>query len=267
MTAGTAHFPAVLGGPSAFEPMDAAFDYLLRRGWRVLPLYVVAMAPFSAVMLLVIDSISSEHRSALPASCALLTAATLWRWAWLVAVQRRAQEDVRGEPPLPLRRRLLTILVVRLFSNSAMTWGGILLVPAFFGFFLGGMAAPMALEHDRRAWPLIRSTLGWIGAAAGRLGRVSLILGVLILLMTIGVAVLQALMVGTLLSSLLGLDVEDLKLTMGGSSWTLCVLYLLYLLYDLYWTVLSVMLYYDLQARRLGTDLRARIRALEQTDT
>jgi len=46
----------------ALQPADAAIEYLRRYCIQILPVYVVAMAPFSVVMFLLIDAISALHR-------------------------------------------------------------------------------------------------------------------------------------------------------------------------------------------------------------
>src|SRR6266850_5500193 len=85
---------------SSLHSLDAAWEYLRNHGSRVFLGYLVAMLPFSAAILYIIDIVSSQSRSSLANGCMLLTAATGWRWLWLSRVQRRVQEDLKGEPPL-----------------------------------------------------------------------------------------------------------------------------------------------------------------------
>ena len=255
--------PESLGGTSALVPLDMAAEYLRIHPWRVLPLYVVAMGPFSAAMLLAIGVVSSQHRSAVPETCVWLTAATIWRWGWIAVVQRRVQHDLKGEPPGAVVGRLLPILLVRLVSNFAILWGGVLLIPAFYGLFLWGLAAPMLLEDDRPAWARTKATVTWIRQATGRLTRVCLSLLGLGLLLLVSVVAVQLFVVHVLLPSFLGLESADAVLTVQSRSWFLCLCYFVFVVLDLYWIVLSVMLFYDLQARRLGTDLFVRLRRLQ----
>jgi hypothetical protein len=194
----------------------------------------------------------------------LLTVATVWRWAWLGVVQRRVGADLRGDPPLPLRRRLMPILLARLVSNVAMTWGGILIVPMFYGFFVSGFATPLLLESEEPALPRLLRLLGWLHGWAGRLIHVSVALSVAMILAVVGVIVVQLLLVWVMLGSLLALDTSNLQLTMGSVAWVMCVSYFLFVLFDVYWTVASVILFYDLQSQRLGTDLRLRLRTLRE---
>lgn len=250
---------ATVGTSSALHPLDAAVEYLRERGGRVLPLYLVAMAPFTGAMLFLIDVVTSQDRAALPFGCLLLALATVWRWAWLAAVQCRVQQDLRGETPHALWRRLGKLLVTKLALSVSLLWGAFLLVPAFYGFYLSGIAVPTLLEGDGRAVPELCKALGWIQNAAGRLFKIGLALGVAFQLALLAVFVLQLFLVGTALPSLLGLDVADLSLTLGSYAWTLCVLYFVFVVFDLYWVVASVLVFYDLQSRRLGTDLRLRL--------
>ena len=250
------------GNASALFPLDLAQEYTRTHLARVLPAYLVAMAPFSAAMWYTIDVVTSQHRSALPSACVLLVAATLWRWAWLAVVQRRVQEDVRGEPPLPVRRRLGAILLARLYGAAAIFWGSFIVIPALYGFFVSAFVTPVLLEGDGPVFPELKRAAGMVHRATGRLARMTGALSLLALFAFLNVWVLQILMLTTLLPALLGLDVADLTLTMSSMGWFLFLLYGLFLCFDLYWTVASVMVFYHLQARRLGSDLRSRLQTL-----
>ena len=74
----------------------------------------------------------------------------------------------------------------------------------------------------------------------------------------------QAVIVHTVLPSLLGVDTADLVITLGSWSWRLQVIYALFLLLDAYWAVACVFLYYDSQSRRMATDLRVRLSRLTE---
>ena len=257
-------FSSLIGGGPALLPMDVAFEYLRDCTWRVVPPFLVAIGPYSVAVFMVIDVAVSQHRAAVAETCGLLTLATIWRWAWLAVVQRRVQTDLSGEAPKPLRRCLVAIVLVRLFACVAVVWGGLLIIPAFYGFFLSGLVAPMMLERDGRAWTHTRRTLVWIHKATGRLSKVTWALLVLLLLAAVSIVALQLLLVKMLLPSVFGLDTADLTLTVESRSWMLCLLYFLFVIFDLYWVVLSVVLYYDLQSRHMGTDLRSRLLGLAE---
>ncbi|MBI4585992.1 MAG: hypothetical protein HY717_18435 [Planctomycetes bacterium] len=229
----------------------------------MLPLYLAAMAPYSAAMLFVIDAISTQHRSALPFWSALLTLATLWRWLWLPAVQRRVQEDVRGEPTLPLGKHLAKILLIKAGASFAILWGGLIVIPAFYGFFLSAFAAPALLESGGGMFREVKRALLWIHHSARRFAGVSLALTVAFMAAGLGAFLLQLVMISTLLPSLLGLEAADLSLTLRSWSWFLCLAYLLFVLFDYYWTVASVMVFYDAQSRQLGSDLRLRLGTIQ----
>jgi hypothetical protein len=260
----TSTLSAFLGGGPALLPMDLAAEYLRGRIWHVLPPFLLAVGPLSAAVLVAIDVSATQHRAAVAEAGVFLTVATIWRWVWLAVVQRRVQADLRGRPPAKLRRRIVPILLVRLFAFFAVVWGWFLIVPAFYGLLLGGLAAPMMLERQGPAWNQTRDALVWVHKSAGRLLKVTSALLVLALLTVVSVVALQLLLVNMILPSILGVDTADLALTVQSVSWVLCVLYFLFVVFDLYWTVLSVMLYYDLQSRRLGTDLRSRLIDQEQ---
>ncbi len=254
-----------LSGPSAMVPMDAAIEYLRQRTWRVLPPYLIGMAFYSVGILIAIDVVTSHNRPAIGDVSLLLGIATLWRWGWLGVVQRRVQADLRGDPPLPLRQRLLPLLAVRLLAHGAMVWGGLLIVPAYYGLLLSGLATPMTLEHKGNVWSQVKTVLFWVHKASGRLIKVVWTLSVIVLLVVVSAFAIQILMINVALPRLLGFDSADLALTLGSWSWFLCMCYFLFLIFDLYWHVLAVILFYALESRRLGTDLRARLRVLEDS--
>ena len=253
-----------IANQSALAPMDEAIQYLRDRPWRVLGPYLLGMTLYSVAVLAVIDVIASQHRAAIPEMAAMLTVATAWRWVWVAVAQRRVQEDLLNEPPPALWRRLPRLLWVRLWANFALVWGGLVVIPAYYGLFLSGFATPMVLEQETHTWPQIKNTLSVIHKASGRLTRVTSAMTVTLLLLAVSVFALQVFMVHTVLPSLLGLDSADLALTMSSWSWFLCMCYFLFVAVDLYWSVLAVVLFNTIKSRRLGTDLRARLRDLEQ---
>ena len=248
---------------SCLAPMDGALEYIRGHPERIVPGYILGMAPFSLALLLLFDTVSTGRISALPFGCVLLTAATFWRWAWLGFVQWRVQHDLRGEAPPHLWSQWAVFLFTRLVSSLMITWGSVAIFPAFYGFFLGGFAAPLLLEGDDPAIRKITSTLKLINTALVRLGKISLVLTLAMFLLCIGVAALHVFLLGSLLPGLLGLDVTDLSLTMSTTFWVLCVCYFLLVLFDFYWTVAAVMIFYDLRARRLGSDLRLRLQHIK----
>src|SRR5438105_3934179 len=114
---------------SALAPLDAGLEYLRAHLMRVLPLYLLAMAPLSLCALLIIDSISAGQRTALWLWALPVVPAMVWRWIGQAALQRRVQADLRGQPPLPLWPRLPAILVTRMLANLALLWGSFVVVP------------------------------------------------------------------------------------------------------------------------------------------
>jgi hypothetical protein len=246
-------------GP-ATAPLDAALEYLRARVGRVLPTYVLAMAPHAVVTVLLIDAVVGGQRSPIAALCLWLTAATVWRWAWLARLQYDVQRDLREATQARFWARLPAVLLVRLCANVAITWGSIAFgVPAFVGLFIGGFAAPLLLENAQPVLPRLRACASWTFHAGRRLMRVTLIMSIVTLIGIVAAFASQAVLVNTILPSLLGLDTADLNVTMDSWAWRLRVLYALFLALDAYWTVACVFLYYDSQSRRTATDLRVRL--------
>lgn len=248
---------------SCTAPLDAAVEYLRVRGARVFPLYVLAMAPHAIVVKWLLDAIVAEQRDALSGWCALLTLATVWRWIWLARIQAMVQSDLGVLPPRPERefwKRLIPILQVRLVSNIAVTWGGLIVFPAFYGLFIGSFAAPLFLENPGPVLPNLGKSISWIHNSTRRLMRITLAMTIVAVLILVAAFVAQLLLTSTVLPSLLGLDTADLGVTLNSWAWRLTVFYFLFLILDGYWTVASVLIYYDSQSRRLATDLKSRLR-------
>jgi hypothetical protein len=255
---------AVLDTGARLRPLDAAVSYLRQRGLRVLPLYIMAMAPFSVAVLLLIDAITIQDRPAIAFACLLLTGATLWRWLGVAAVQRRVQHDLRGEPPLPLRKRAVSIVLAKLTLSPLVLWGSLVILPGIYGLFLSAVSVPVLLEAEGAATSRMLKAFGWVQDAVRRLSRVWLALVVLAGMAALAVLILHVFLLGTVLPSLLGIDAQDLRLTMQGPAWSLSVGYFLFVAFDLLWTVASVFVFYDLRSRRLGADLRLRVQALRE---
>lgn len=252
---------------SAVSPIDAALEYI-REGWRsVLPLYVLAMGPFSAAMLFTIGVAASRNRSALPAGCLLLTLAVLWKWGFVAVLQRGVQEHLKGEPPLELRGRLFKILLLKLVSGCAMLWASVIVIPALFAFFVSGFATPMLLEEDGPVVPPAVKSIKWINKSIRRLLNTLAVFFALFLIATISIFALQMFLTGPVLAGILGIDSVDLELTLAGRAWIMSVFYFLYAGFDLVWEIAAVFVFYDLRAGRLGTDLSAALKALEEGES
>jgi hypothetical protein len=250
--------------PLGSEPIDAAFAYLRHRWLRVVPLYVVAMVPATAVAMMAIDIVTSEYRSAVPTCAGLAVAATVWRWLWLPSIQERVRADVTGQDPQAIAPRLGHIFVLRLIAAFAMSWGGTLIIPAYYGWYLSSFAANLAVENRGSLWSKLRSSITWTHTAGRRLRRVFLGVFVLGILVTLSTFVFVQLMVKMVLPGFFGIDASNLALTIDSSAGLLCLGVLVCLVLDLYWSIVAVMVYQDVQARRLGTDLSLRLASLQE---
>jgi hypothetical protein len=149
-----------------------------------------------------------------------------------------------------------------LWGNVAVTWGSILVVPSFYGLYLGSFAGPLLLESKEPATGRVKLGVSWVRHSGQRLMRVVMVVSALAFILTVAVFVSQAALAGTVLPTLLGVDTADLDVTLGSWSWRLRVLYFVFLLVDAFWTVAAVFLYYDSQSRRMATDLRVRLRTI-----
>jgi len=244
-------------------PLDRALEYVSQRWTRLLPIYALALAPCTAVVLLLVDAISSQHRSALSPVCLLLALATLWRWAWLIVLQRRVQSDMRGVSSRLPRSRFFWIVLTRLYSSFAVTWGSFALFPAFYGFYLSAFVTPALLESPGSAPTEIKRAIILIHRSMGRLVKGGLTLGLVLLLALLNVVAAEFFLLRIVFTSMLGMPGVDIQLTISSLPWTLFVFYAMFLVFDFYWTVAAVFVFYDLQANKLGADLRSRLNALK----
>lgn len=250
-----------LGGRWSPLPLDQALEYLLASPGRVLPGYVLAMAPFTLCVLWLVDVVSALDSAAMPLVAAALTLATFWRWIVQAWVQRRIQNDLRGQPPLPLRGRIASILLLRLYANFLLTWGGLLIVLPIPGLFLSGFATPLMLEREGPTSARIAEGFKLL-ASRRRLLPLALALSAISVWAIVAVVAVHLLLLKTLLPQFLGIDTSELTVTLTGGAWLISVSYFLFIALDLYWTVASVFLFYDLLSRRLGTDLLRRVQTL-----
>jgi len=261
------HRPLELAiGRGAAGALDAAGRYLRDQLAAALPLYVLAIAPLAVAMLWVIDAVAARDRDALTVGCVLVTAAILWRWAWLAVLQHRVQATMRGGASARVARRLPAIVMTRLVAALALTWGALLLLPPYWGFFLAGFAGPSLLETEDvgSARRQVSQTLGWITRAVGPLARAAAMLAGFCLLLVGSAISFQYVAIGMILPALTGIDPTQARLTMSGLAWWLSLAFMIFCVFDLYWHIAAVMLFYHLAGRRLGTDLQARLTTLEE---
>ena len=247
-------------------PLDMAVEYIRARIDRVLPMYVLAMARHAVITVLLIDAVTGERRRRIATYCLYLVACMVWRWIWLSRLQYGVQADLQDNAITSFWRRLPQVLLVRLFSHFAITWGGFLVgVPVFYGIFTGSFAAPLLFENDEPLRARLRRLVSWIQYSAKRLMRVVFAMTVLACIMTVAVFVSQAILTETFIPSLLGLNIVDLGVTLASWGWRLRMIYFIFLVLDAFWTVAAVFLYYDSQSRRMATDLRARLQLIAHT--
>jgi hypothetical protein len=258
--------PTLMEAASACTtPLDAAADYWRANVERLLPMYVLAMAPHVVAMGIAIAAIAGEQRTAAAQCCIHLAGATIWRWIWISRLQMRVQDDVRSQVQTRFLSRLPQILLTRLYCNIAMSWGIVLMgVPTFYGLFIGSYAAPLLLEGNEPAMFRIRAALTWIHHSGKRLFRMLLVIGAISTLLVIVLFVCQYVLAGTILPSFLSVDTSELSLTLDGWAWRLSVFYFAFLVIDAYWSVAAVFIYYDSQSRRTASDLRARLMLLTE---
>ena len=115
-----------------------------------------------------------------------------------------------------------------------------------------------------RTGPTLANAMGWMFKAKGRLWRISWIL-------TLGTLVFSFLAMGfqlaissSTLADWFGLDAAKARVVVESVGWNILLNYVLFVAFDIYFHIVGVFLFYDLQARRLGSDLFARLDALQQ---
>lgn len=256
-----AEWSRITGGP-ATRPLDAALQFIRAHAPALLPVYVLAMLPMAVAMMLFIDTISAEHRTGLFLPCLLLVASLFWRWVGLTFLQRMVVARIAGRhTPLPLGR-WPAILLGRLLCNVALTWGSVMVIPAYWGLFTGSFLAPAVLEDDGPIYHPVRTIFSWINRSVGRLSLIATILALLMLLSLLAVAGLHGILLSIVLPSMLNIDPSELSITFSSIAWLLTIGFGLFALFDFHWAVASVFVFHDLRSRRLGNDLVGRLAAL-----
>ncbi len=244
--------------------LDWAMDYLRGRMPILLPLYVLAMAPFSVALLWLFDAMTSGNRPAIFERCLALAVAALWRWAVLGRLQHRILVDLRGPAATPFRRRVAGIVLIRLAAAVIMGWGVFLLfIPSFFALFVAGCIAPLAMDEPENIWPLTRRLLKYVSTAVPMLAQMLLSFLLLVLVVVAATEMAQSLLVRQVLPSFFGLNTGGAAFTLGSGAWQLCLAYFFFVIFDFWWTVACVMVAEQLRARRTGSDMRLRLRQLK----
>lgn len=246
--------------------LDASAAYLRHRGQAVIGWYLVAIGPLLLAAWWWIGSVASGDRLSLGPASVAITLAMLWRWAWLVKVHQQVMRDVGM-----IDRKLNTGLVVqivlfRLIAHVGMGWGALLILPGVWSFYLSAFITPVMLMTDKPAASALRYTLGLITQHLRLLVRHGCMLTLLALLTLLAMGVSQAFLTSTVLPSLLGVDASDLAITLSSSVWWMFMGLMVMLAFDLYWSVGSVLLLQQLEARQTGADLRARLGALAEAN-
>lgn len=273
-------FTGITRSQSWLSPIDRAVEYLRLRIRRFLPVYLLAVLPQSMVVLVAIDAVASHHRSVFDVVALMLVGTTIWRWIGTAMVQHRIQSDIRGDSNRMWWKRLPVILSIRFIAAAGIVWGPLLMlntwrsvffvplwgIPFFatfvVGLLLAGMITPLLGESNANTAMLLRQLRGDVMKSKRRVLVVVLVMIVSALWLVLVAVGLQYFLLNAVIANLLGLDTSDLQLTFQGKAWWLGLAYLIQLGFDLLWTVVSVMLFYDLQSRRLGSDLRYRLQFL-----
>lgn len=273
-------FTGITRSQSWLSPIDRAVEYLRLRTRRFLPVYLLAVLPQSMVVLVAIDAVASHHRSVFDVVALMLVGTTIWRWIGTALVQHRIQSDIRGDSNRMWWKRLPVILSTRFIAAAGIVWGPLLTLntwrSVFFiplwgmpyfatfvvGLLLAGMITPLLGESNANAAMLLHQLRGDVMKSKRRVLFVVLVMIVSALWLVLVAVGLQYFLLNAVIANLLGLDTSELQLTFRGKAWWLGLAYLIQLGFDLLWTVVSVMLFYDLQSRRLGSDLRYRLQFL-----
>ncbi len=231
-------------------------------GW-----YMLAITPLLASAWWWIACVASGDRSAMGLASGGLTAAMLWRWGWLAKVQQVVMRDM-GMPTVSLDiSRVSHIVLVKLVANVGMSWGSLLILPGLWCFYVSSFIAPATLSPDRHENSAMRYSITLVAHHLGLLARHGALLSLFVLMALIAAGVAQAFMINDIMPSLMGVDSADASISMSNVSWILFSILVVLLLFDLYWSVGAVLLKQQLEARRTGSDLMARLVVLRDAES
>ena len=244
--------------------LDLASAYLRANGGDVLGRYLLAMAPLFVAGWFWIDAVTAQDRSALPIICVFVLLAMLWRWAGLAWVQAAVMRNM-GMAATLTPQRVAGAVLARLTGHVVMVWGGILLLPALWGFYAAAFSCIMMLDPDTRTGVAFKRGGKMVLADLGPLWKLSASMLVLVMVAVLSVVLVQVALLETVLPSLLGIDTTDLQLATRGPAWWLGIGFMIWAGFDLLWAVASVFEFNRMEASRSGADLHARLAWLKET--
>jgi hypothetical protein len=122
--------------------------------------------------------------------------------------------------------------------------------------FSGEYAPPV------RKGPSLRDAIGWMWRARGRLWRISWVLTLATTFASLIVLGFENTLANSTIADWVGLNAASVRVVTRSIGWNMLLYYIAFVAFDVYFHVVGVFLFYDLQARRLGSDLFARLQAL-----
>lgn len=244
--------------------LDAAADYLRNHGARVTAWYLLAAGPVLIACWWWIAAVAMENRSQLPPASLALLGAMLWRWGVLAKIQQVVMRDLGMAADRLGFKMILIAIAGRLLAHVGILWGSLLIVPGLWSFYVSSFISPALLTPGRPAGSSLRHTVALSINQSILLARHASMLTLLVTVAMLAFGVLQGVMVYIILPSLMGYDTADLKISMGNLSWWLFSMLAVLLVFDCYWAVGSVMLLQQLEARRTGSDLQARLMQMQE---
>lgn len=227
----------------ALAAWDEAADILRRGGGRLVSGYFLCCLPFAVAALLTLDACLAGEREALPLLCLGLVATGYVRWLGGALLQRRAAETLDGGAAPPLAAFLPGYFGLRLRRQKLLAG------PAAMD---GGGAGEMLANANRakRASPRLFRRLLATGALFWLVGAAQLF-------------AVQYALVDLLLPFLFGFDDPLFSAVLFGRFWILALLMFSLLCFDCVWLIVGVVAYRRGASRWTGSDLLARIRAME----
>lgn len=245
--------------------LDLASAYLRAAGLGVVARYLVATGPLLLAGWMWIDVVAAEDRQGVAGASTLVVGGLIWRWAGLVWVQAAVMRDIGIRTELSAGR-VATAVLGRLASHVMMGWGGVAILPALLGFYFSSFVTVMLLDPKHGTGAALKVTGGLVWNNLGQLWKLATVKFVLFFMGLLSAALVQALLLWTVLPSILGMDTTDLQLAARGVAWWLSLGFLTWAVFDLFWSVASVFEFEQLQARRTGGDLNARLIQLQEVN-
>lgn len=248
----------------AVASLNAAVELLRSSPLEYFGRYTLAILPLSVSVLLMLEVVDAEERSAIPGVSMIVVGALIWRAILANSLQRSVFDSIQNQPSTLTLNDHFVLTVSRVNATAlglALSW---LIVPAFIMVSVEALLLSSRFRDKEQGKPSAWRALSVVVRHPRVQAVYGLSIGFVLFVLYVGVLSLVVTVGGTLLPSLLGIDTTDFQLAMQSAVWFLGVLFICGMVVDLLTLVSGPILFSLLAQHESGADLLARIRGLRE---